>query len=134
MAGVPLVSAPGGGGPDTRKPFSYCPGGINFSELKSPRMARRIAKHQSQMEPVGQQQQQQQEAVGGVVAPPQPARAAQHLSAGTLPLNKVRPGRMKITDFFIFERNNLSYISSDQGGIGKPKTLHFARPVTSSAF
>jgi hypothetical protein len=90
MAGVPLVSAPGGSGPDTRKPFSYCPGGINFSELKSPRMARRIAKHQSQMEPVGQQQ----EAVGGVVAPPQQALAAQPLSAGTLPPNKVRPGRI----------------------------------------
>lgn len=47
MAGVPgLISSSGG----TKKPFTYCPGGINFSELKSPRMARRIAKHQSQME------------------------------------------------------------------------------------
>jgi hypothetical protein len=61
MAGVPGVLAPStNGGPDTRKPFTYCPGGINFSELKSPRMARRIAKHQSQMEPVEQQPQQQQ--------------------------------------------------------------------------
>ena len=35
----------------TKKPFSYCPGGINFSELKtkSPSMARRIEKHQEQM-------------------------------------------------------------------------------------
>jgi hypothetical protein len=103
MPGVPLVPAPGGGGPDIRKPFSYCPGGINFSELKSPRMARRIAKHQSQMEPVGQQpQQQQQEAVGGVVAPPQPALAAQPFSAGTLPPNKVRPGRIKKLKIFFF--------------------------------
>jgi hypothetical protein len=114
MAGVPLVSAPGAGGPDTRKPFSYCPGGINFSELKSPRMARRIAKHQSQMEPVGQQQ--QQEAVGSVVAPSQPALAAQPFSAGTLPPNKVRPGIMKKTDFFIFERNNcLMYLQIREG-------------------
>ena len=32
----------------TKKPFSYCPGGINFSELKtkSPSMARRLEKHQ----------------------------------------------------------------------------------------
>jgi hypothetical protein len=101
MAGVPLVPAPGGGGPDTRKPFSYCPGGINFSELKSPRMARRIAKHQSQMEPVGQQQ-QQQEATGGVVIAPQPALSAQPLSAGTLPPNKVRPGRIKKLKNFVF--------------------------------
>ena len=35
----------------TKKPFSYCPGGINFSELKtkSPSMARRLEKHQEQM-------------------------------------------------------------------------------------
>ena len=35
----------------TKKPFSYCPGGINFSELKtkSPSMARRIEKHQEHM-------------------------------------------------------------------------------------
>ena len=51
MAGVLTPS----GGPDTRKPFTYCPGGIDFSELKSPRMARRIAKHQSQMESAVQQ-------------------------------------------------------------------------------
>jgi hypothetical protein len=65
-------------------------------------MARRIAKHQSQMEPVGQQQQQQQEAVGGVGAPPQPALAAQPLLAGTLLPNKVWPGRIKkkLKNFF----------------------------------
>ena len=35
----------------TKKPFSYCPGGINFSELKtkSPSMARRLEKHQEHM-------------------------------------------------------------------------------------
>ena len=53
-------SGGGNGGPDTRKPFTYCPGGINFSELKSPRMARRIAKHQAQMEPAAAPEQQLQ--------------------------------------------------------------------------
>jgi len=43
---MPAAIATSGG---TRKPFSYCPGGIDFSELKSPKMARRIAKHQSGM-------------------------------------------------------------------------------------
>ena len=28
-----------------KKPFSYLPGGIDFSELKSPRMQKRINKH-----------------------------------------------------------------------------------------
>ena len=28
------------------KPFTYCPGGVDFSELKSPRMSWRIAKNQ----------------------------------------------------------------------------------------
>jgi len=46
MAGMPAAIAASGG---TKKPFSYCPGGIDFSELKSPKMARRIAKHQSGM-------------------------------------------------------------------------------------
>ena len=36
-------------GPPGRKPFTYCPGGIDFSQLKSPKMAKRIAKHQAQM-------------------------------------------------------------------------------------
>ena len=41
----------------TKKPFSYCPGGINFNELKSPAMARRIAKHQENlMKPAPQPQ------------------------------------------------------------------------------
>ena len=33
-----------------KKPFSYCPGGIDFSQLKSPKMAKRIARHQAQQE------------------------------------------------------------------------------------
>ena len=45
MAGVPGMNSGG-----TKKPFTYCPGGINFNELKSPKMARRIAKHQSQIQ------------------------------------------------------------------------------------
>lgn len=45
-----MASAPGIMAGGTKKPFSYCPGGIDFSQLKSPRMARRIAKHQAQME------------------------------------------------------------------------------------
>lgn len=40
----PAISNSGAGG---KKPFSYCPGGIDFSELKSPKIARRIAKHQA---------------------------------------------------------------------------------------
>jgi len=47
MASAPGILTSSGG---TKKPFTYCPGGINFNELKSPKMARRIAKHQSQME------------------------------------------------------------------------------------
>jgi len=45
---MPEAIATSGG---TRKPFSYCPGGIDFSELKSPKMAKRIAKHQRGMTP-----------------------------------------------------------------------------------
>jgi hypothetical protein len=30
-----------------KKPFTYLPGGMNLSEIKSPRMARRLAKHQA---------------------------------------------------------------------------------------
>ena len=40
-----LVSAMGKQGRD--KPFTYCPGGVDFSELKSPKMAKRIATHQA---------------------------------------------------------------------------------------
>merc|ERR1719270_3151516 len=40
----PAISSNAGG---SKKPFSYCPGGIDFSELKSPKIARRIAKHQA---------------------------------------------------------------------------------------
>ena len=29
-----------------KKPFTYLPGGLDFSEIKSPRMAKRLAKHQ----------------------------------------------------------------------------------------
>ena len=43
----PAISSSSGG---TKKPFTYCPGGINFDELKSPRMARRIARNRSQAE------------------------------------------------------------------------------------
>lgn len=32
-----------------KKPFTYLPGGMNLSEIKSPRMARRLAKHQANM-------------------------------------------------------------------------------------
>ena len=35
-------------GQNGKKPFSYIPGGINFNELKSPKMAKRIARHQAQ--------------------------------------------------------------------------------------
>ena len=45
MSSLPPAIMNSGGG--TKKPFSYCPGGIDFSELKSPKIARRIAKHQA---------------------------------------------------------------------------------------
>ena len=51
----PAIATSGGGG--SKKPFSYCPGGIDFSELKSPKIARRIAKHQA-----------------GITEPPSPVR------------------------------------------------------------
>ena len=44
MATLPPAISNAGG---SKKPFSYCPGGIDFSELKSPKIARRIAKHQA---------------------------------------------------------------------------------------
>ena len=47
MSSLPPAIMNSGGG--TKKPFSYCPGGIDFSELKSPKIARRIAKHQAGM-------------------------------------------------------------------------------------
>lgn len=47
MSSLPSAIMNSGGG--TKKPFSYCPGGIDFSELKSPKIARRIAKHQAGM-------------------------------------------------------------------------------------
>ena len=40
-----LVAAMGRQGQD--KPFTYCPGGVDFSELKSGKMSNRIAKHQN---------------------------------------------------------------------------------------
>ena len=40
-----LVSAMNKPGGD--KPFTYCPGGVDFSELKSPKMAKRIGVHQN---------------------------------------------------------------------------------------
>ena len=47
MAALPPALSAAGRDPGSKKPFSYCPGGIDFSELKSPKIARRIAKHQA---------------------------------------------------------------------------------------
>ena len=47
MAALPPALSTAGRDPGSKKPFSYCPGGIDFSELKSPKIARRIAKHQA---------------------------------------------------------------------------------------
>ena len=33
--------------PKDKKPFTYLPGGLDLSEIRSPRMARRLAKHQA---------------------------------------------------------------------------------------
>ena len=30
-----------------KKPFTYLPGGLDFSEIRSPKMAKRLAKHQA---------------------------------------------------------------------------------------
>ena len=43
--------------PGNDKPFTYCPGGVDFSELKSPRMAKRVgngtnAKHFTSFDPM----------------------------------------------------------------------------------
>lgn len=32
-----------------KKPFTYLPGGLDFSEIRSPRMAKRIARHQANL-------------------------------------------------------------------------------------
>ncbi len=30
-----------------KKPFTYLPGGLDFSEIRSPKMAKRLARHQA---------------------------------------------------------------------------------------
>lgn len=32
-----------------KKPFTYLPGGLDFSEIRSPKMAKRLARHQAMM-------------------------------------------------------------------------------------
>jgi len=44
--GVPAALASAMNGPSASKPFTYLPGGINFSEIRSPRMAKRLERHQ----------------------------------------------------------------------------------------
>jgi len=36
-----------------KKPFTYLPGGLDFSEIRSPSMAKRLAKHQANIVKVG---------------------------------------------------------------------------------
>lgn len=36
-----------------KKPFTYLPGGLDFSEIRSPKMAKRLAKHQANIAKVG---------------------------------------------------------------------------------
>ena len=36
-----------------KKPFTYLPGGLDFSEIRSPKMAKRLAKHQANISKVG---------------------------------------------------------------------------------
>ena len=43
--GVPVALQSAMNGPQDSKPFTYLPGGIDFSELRSPRMAKRLAQH-----------------------------------------------------------------------------------------
>ena len=42
-----------------KKPFTYLPGGLDFSEIRSPKMAKRLAKHQANMAKVGSSQNQE---------------------------------------------------------------------------
>ena len=44
--GVPAALQNAMNGPQDSKPFTYLPGGLDFSEIRSPRMAKRLAKHQ----------------------------------------------------------------------------------------
>ncbi len=43
--GIPAALQSAMHGPQDSKPFTYLPGGIDFSELRSPRMAKRLAQH-----------------------------------------------------------------------------------------
>ena len=42
---VAAMNKPGGGD----KPFTYCPGGVDFSELRSPKMSKRLAKNNQKL-------------------------------------------------------------------------------------
>jgi hypothetical protein len=44
--GVPAALQNAMNGPQDTKPFTYLPGGLDFSEIRSPKMAKRLAKHQ----------------------------------------------------------------------------------------
>ena len=48
-AGVPAALRSAMNGPQESKPFTYLPGGLDFSELRSPKMAKRLGKQQSPM-------------------------------------------------------------------------------------
>ena len=39
-----------------KKPFTYLPGGLDFSEIRSPKMAKRLAKHQANIAKVRRNQ------------------------------------------------------------------------------
>ena len=39
--------------PKDKKPFTYLPGGLDLSEIRSPKMAKRLAKHQANIVQVG---------------------------------------------------------------------------------
>jgi hypothetical protein len=45
--GVPAALKSAMNGPQDTKPFTYLPGGLDFSEIRSPKMAKRLAKHNS---------------------------------------------------------------------------------------
>jgi len=47
--GVPTALQNAMNGPQETKPFTYLPGGLDFSEIRSPKMAKRLAKQQGQM-------------------------------------------------------------------------------------
>jgi hypothetical protein len=103
-----------------KKPFSYCPGGIDFSQLKSPKMAKRIARHQAQQEKDQEDARQLQGSTDSLVGNTQtlpanknnltsqannsqPKPTYQQSNTTTLPSRPMANRQRSLTDLFSFE-------------------------------